>query len=172
MFELKDLPSRDTLARFADEYGNPDVEGLHTWLTWASATNQMLSAFDENLARHGLSQTNFFVLLLLKRNPEGLTVGALAEGVSVASQTMTRAVAKMEANGLCSKHEDPLDGRLWIVRLRPEGEAALARVLPRHYEWVAELMSTFTEKERASLAKLMVKVGPALAAIAYRNGSG
>ncbi|MDT8464592.1 MarR family transcriptional regulator, partial [Alcaligenes nematophilus] len=73
MFELKDLPSYDTLVKMGVEYRNPDVDGLQAWLIWASATSEMLSAFEANLDRtSGLSQTQFFVLILLKRNPDGL----------------------------------------------------------------------------------------------------
>ena len=58
MFELKDLPSYETLVRLGEEYKNPDVDGLHHWLVWASATSEMLSAFEANLAQTcGLSQT-------------------------------------------------------------------------------------------------------------------
>lgn len=162
MFELKDLPTRDTLSQFAKLYGNPDVDGLHTWLIWASATSEMLSAFEGNLARNGVSQTQFFVLLLLKRSPDGLSVGALANGVAVTSQSMTRAVAKMEEAGLCSKHGDPNDGRFWIVRLTAAGEAVLRKVLPRHYAWVANFMSHYDKRDRERLVKLMLKVVPAL----------
>ena len=162
MFELKDLPSRSTLEQFARIYPNPDVDGLHTWLTWASATHQMLAAFDENLAREGLSQTQFFVLLLLKRNPQGLSVGALADGVAVTSQSMTRALGKMEKAGLCSKHDAPHDGRFWIVRLEPAGEAVLKDVLPKHYAWVASFMRHYDKTERQALSALMLKVAPAL----------
>lgn len=162
MFELKDLPSRETLEQFGKQYGNPSVESLHTWLVWASATDEMLAAFEANLATHGLSQTPFFVLLLLKRNPEGLTIGELASGVAVASQTMTRAINKMEASGLCSKHPDPKDGRISVVRLTTQGEDALNAALPKHYEWVANFMSDFTADELALLNKMMLKVGPAL----------
>ena len=164
MFELKDLPNQETLAQFALLYGNPDLSGLHTWLLWAAATNEMLKAFDDNLARNGLSQTQFFVLLLLKRNPEGLSVGALADGVAITSQSMTRAIAKMDAAGICTKHADPEDGRLWIVRLTATGETILRKVLPRHYAWVAGFMSHYNEKEREALVKLMRKVRPALGA--------
>ncbi|AZD55440.1 MarR family winged helix-turn-helix transcriptional regulator [Pseudomonas chlororaphis subsp. aurantiaca] len=162
MFELKDLPSRETLEHFGKLYDNPDVEGLYTWLVWASATDEMLSAFNANLARENLAQTPFFVLLLLKRNPGGLSIGALADGVAVASQTMTRAIKQMEAAGLCTKHPDPDDGRYWIVRLTPEGDSTLGRVLPKHYEWVARFMSHFKEDERELLVKLMMRVAPAL----------
>ncbi|MBB4868281.1 DNA-binding MarR family transcriptional regulator [Pseudomonas nitritireducens] len=170
MFELKDLPSRETLARFGKLYDNPDVGGLHTWLVWASATNEMLSAFDDNLAREGLSQTPFFVLLLLKRNPEGLTIGVLADGVAVASQTMTRAINKMEVANLCSKHPDPNDGRSWIVRLTSDGDVALGKVLPKHYSWVASFMSHFNTEERELLVRLMMKVSPALQQIRLTAG--
>ena len=112
MFELKDLPSYDTLAAFGTAYGNPDVDGLQAWLAWAAATGEMLSAFDANLARNGgLSQAQFFVLLLLKRNPTGLSVGALAQGVAVTSQTMTRTIDRMEGAGLCRREADPQDRR-------------------------------------------------------------
>ncbi len=162
MFELKDLPSRDTLEKFGKHYGNPDVNSLHTWLAWASATDEMLTAFEANLATHGLSQTPFFVLLLLKRNPEGLTIGALASGVAVASQTMTRAIHKMEASGWCSKHPDPEDGRISLVRLTTQGDAMLSHALPKHYEWVAKLMSDFTADELTQLTTIMRKVSSTL----------
>lgn len=159
MFELKDLPNFETLAAFAKTHSNPDVDGLHTWLIWASATSQMLTAFEANLARCGLSQTQFFVLLLLKRNPSGLSIGSLADGVSVTSQTMTRVIDRMEANVLCGKFADPGDRRAWIVRLAPAGEQMLDRCLPEHYAWVAELMSRFSPDERKSLRELMFKLG-------------
>jgi len=159
MFELKDLPSYDTLAAFGTAYGNPDVDGLHTWLVWASATNEMLSAFEGNLARNGgLSQSQFFVLLLLKRNPDGLSVGALAQGVAVTSQTMTRIVDRMEGAGLCQRAPDPNDRRSWLISLAPAGDELLGQALPAHYAWVANLMRHFSAEERQMLKQLMHKL--------------
>lgn len=159
MFELKDMPSYDTLAAFGAAYGNPDVDGLHTWLVWASATNEMLSAFEGNLARNGgLSQSQFFVLLLLKRNPDGLSVGALAQGVAVTSQTMTRIIDRMEGAGLCLRTPDPQDRRAWQIRLAPPGDELLSQALPAHYIWVANLMRHFSAEERQMLNQLMHKL--------------
>jgi DNA-binding MarR family transcriptional regulator len=159
MFELQDLPSYDTLAAFGAAYGNPDVGGLHAWLAWASATGEMLSAFDANLAKNGgLSQSQFFVLLLLKRNPAGLSVGALAQGVAVTSQTMTRTLDRMEGAGLCRREADPQDRRAWLIHLTPAGDALLAQALPAHYTWVANLMRHFSAEERALLQRLTAKL--------------
>ncbi|RZS30030.1 MarR family winged helix-turn-helix transcriptional regulator [Corticibacter populi] len=162
MFELKDLPSYDTLEAFGSLYGNPDVKGLQTWLIWASATQEMLAAFEANLARAcGLSQTQFFVLLLLKRNPDGLSVGALAEGVSVTSQTMTRVIDRMVGAGLCSRDIDPADARARLVKLAPTGDDMLGKALPSHYAWVAKLMRHFNAGERQMLNQLMFKLNKA-----------
>lgn len=156
MLELKDLPSYDTLAAFGEAYGNPDVDGLHTWLLWASATKEMLSAFESNLARNGgLSQSQFFVLILLKRNPAGLSVGALAQGVGVTSQTMTRIIDRMEGERLCQREPDPRDRRAWLLRLAERGDALLGKALPAHYAWVANLMRHFSAEERQLLKHLM-----------------
>ncbi|MFT4265862.1 MAG: MarR family transcriptional regulator [Xenophilus sp.] len=162
MFELKDLPSYDTLQAFGARYGNPDVQGLQTWLIWASATQAMISAFEANLAQaSGLSQTQFFVLLLLKRNPDGLSVGALADGVSVTSQTMTRVIDRMVGAQLCSRDVDPADARARLVKLTPGGEELLDKALPRHYAWVARLMQHFNAEERQMLSQFMLKLGQA-----------
>ena len=159
MFELKDLPSYDTLAAFGTAYGNPDVDGLQAWLAWAAATGEMLSAFDANLARNGgLSQAQFFVLLLLNRNPAGLSVGALAQGVAVTSQTMTRTIDRMEGAGLCRREADPQDRRAWLIHLTEPGGALLAQALPAHYAWVARLMAHFDAQERQVLRRLMTKL--------------
>jgi DNA-binding MarR family transcriptional regulator len=157
MFVLKDLPSYDTLDQFAINYHNPDVEGLQTWLLWASSTSAMMAAFEANIARFGLSQTQFFVLLLLKRNPFGLSVGALAQGVGVTSQTMTRVLDRMERDQLCSKQADPKDRRAWLIVLTKEGDQLLGQALPAHYAWVAQLMSGFSSEERLALQTTMEK---------------
>ncbi|MGE0968832.1 MarR family winged helix-turn-helix transcriptional regulator (plasmid) [Klebsiella sp. WOUb02] len=162
MFELKDLPSYATLEAFGVHYGNPDVKGLQTWLIWASATQEMLAAFEVNLARLcGLSQTQFFVLLLLKRNPDGLSVGSLADGVSVTSQTMTRVIDRMVRAELCDRNVDPTDARARLIRISPQGDSMLGKALPGHYEWVAKLMSYFSEEERLMLSQLMLKLSKA-----------
>lgn len=164
MFELKDLPSYETLVRLGEEYKNPDVDGLHHWLIWASATSEMLAAFEANLAQNfGLSQTQFFVLILLKRNPKGLSIGALADGVAVTSQTMTRVIDRMEANGLCYRKPDPEDRRAWLVFLAPDGDELLSKALPAHYVWVAKLMSHFDDDDRQLLKRLMLKINQASA---------
>lgn len=158
MFELKDLPSHETLRAFSKRYHNPDIDGLQLWLMWASSTNEMLSAFDANLASHGLTQAKFFVLLLLLRNSVGLSITALAEGVNVTSPTMTRIIDRMEAASLCERAQDPRDRRAWIVRIAKEGESVMERAMPSHYAWVAELMAHFNDMERAQIRHLMSKL--------------
>lgn len=162
MFELKDLPSSEILSTFAKEYHNPDLDAVGTWLQVARSTSDMMSAFDANLARHGLSQTKFFVLLLLKRNSSGLGLGRLAEGVSVSSPTMTGIIDRMESAGLCKREQDANDRRAWVVRLLPAGETLLGQALPDHYLWVSRVMSEFNTAERQLLRDLMARLNQSL----------
>jgi len=169
MFELKDLPSQGTLEAFALQYRNPDVEGLHLWLMWASSTNAMLSAFTDQLATHGLTQAKFFVMLLLLRNPSGLSIAALAEGVNVTSPTMTRIIDRMEVAGLCEREQHTMDRRAWVVRIAKDGQAMMAQAIPDHYTWVAELMSHFNVDERSQIRHLMNKLNKATQAVGATN---
>ncbi|WP_175780175.1 MarR family winged helix-turn-helix transcriptional regulator [Burkholderia anthina] len=162
MFDLKDMPNSDTLSEFALKYKNPDVAGLQSWLYMARTCSDMMAAFEANLSRHGLSQTKFFVLLLLKRHPDGLGVGRLAEGTGVSSPTMTGIVDRLEQAGLCQRVADAEDRRAWVIRLLPDGDRLLGEALPDHYRWVAELMSHFGEDERVQLSALMLKLNHAL----------
>lgn len=157
MLEIRDLPSIETLEAFGKQYNNPDVDALHTWLLWTARTTDALSEFDTFLLEHDLMQSKFFVLMLLKRNAAGLSVGALAAGVGVTSPTMTRIIDRMEAAGLCVKHADEMDRRAWVVRLGEEGDRILARVVPKYYAWVANFMSDFTPADRKDLRRLMKK---------------
>ena len=165
MFELKDLPSIETLSQFARQYPNPDIEGLHTWLFMASSTSEMMAAFEANLARHGLSQTKFFVLLLLKRSPLGVSIGKLANGVGVSSPTMTGMVERMQQAGLCRREQDPDDRRTWTVRLLAGGDALLSIVLPDHYKWVGDVMSALDDLERIQLKQLIAKLSASVAQV-------
>ncbi|NVD99201.1 MULTISPECIES: MarR family winged helix-turn-helix transcriptional regulator [unclassified Massilia] len=165
MLELKDLPSFDTLSQFAKLYPNPDVDGVRTWLLLSRSCSDMMGDFEQNLARHGLSQTKFFVLLLLKRNPDGLGVRRLAEGVNVSSPTMTGIIDRLEHAKLCRREQDASDRRAWVVRLLPAGETLLAAALPEHYAWVAQLMSVFSQDEREQLSMLMRKLNGSVAQI-------
>lgn len=161
MFELKDLPSSETLEAFSKRYGNPDIEGLNLWLMFAFSTEEMLSAFTANLARHKLTQAKFFVLLLLLRNPSGLSIAALAQGVNVTSPTMTRIIDRMEVAGLCQRVQDSKDRRAWVVSIASKGESIMSKAIPDHYAWVATLMGYFDATEREQLYHLMTKLGRA-----------
>lgn len=169
MFELKDLPSSDTLEAFSKRYHNPDIEGLRLWLQLAFSTEEMLSAFTANLAQHKLTQAKFFVLLLLLRNPNGLSIAALAQGVNVASPTMTRIIDRMEVAGLCKRVQDANDRRAWVVSIASKGDMIMSRAIPDHYAWVAVLMGHFDAAEREQIYHLMTKLSRATKAVSTRE---
>ena len=160
MFELKDLPEPRHAGKAGSRVPKPRCRrvadfgssGLLPPVQCCLLLKPTLTVLP------GLSQTQFFVLILLKRNPDGLSIDVLADGVSVTSQTINSIIDRMEAAGLCEREQHPQDRRAWVVRLTEYGAQVLGKALPAHYVWVAKLMSHFDESERDTLVKLMFKL--------------
>lgn len=162
MFELKDLPSHATLLQFAARFPSLDISALETWLSLMRVSAELMADFEALLAQHGLSQTKFWVLILLKRNPAGLALTQLAASAGVSNPTMTGIVDRMERDLLVARHNDLADRRAFIVQLTPAGEALLDATLPHHYERVGNLLTPLSPEERAQLSTLLLKLLPAI----------
>src|SRR4029450_2617964 len=80
----------------------------------------------------GLTPTQGQVLALLRANPRGLRLGALADQLGVTSATTSDSVAALHRKGLIAKEPTAGDGRGVVVVLTPTGsrEAAAAAALP------------------------------------------
>ena len=158
MFNLRDLPSHSTLLQFARSYPDLDVSALESWLLLLRSASDEVAEFENFLSEYGLSPTKFFVLILLKRNPDGLAPSRLAEGVDVSYPTMTGIVDRLERDGVVRREETPEDRRCVPVRLTKKGQALLDSLLPPHYARVAQLFGGLTKTDRATLKKLLGKL--------------
>ncbi|MEW9897822.1 MarR family transcriptional regulator [Chitinivorax sp. PXF-14] len=160
MFELKDLPSHATLLQFAARFPSLDISALETWLSLMRVSSELMADFEALLAQHGLSQTKFWVLILLKRNPAGLVLTQLAASAGVSNPTMTGIIDRMERDLLVARHNDASDRRAYIVQLTPSGAVLLDTTLPHHYEQVGSLLNPLSAEERAQLSALLLKLLP------------
>lgn len=158
MFDLRELPSHDTMLRFASSYPDLDISALESWLTMLRTASDELTAFDEFLAEYGVSQTKFFVLLLLKRHPDGLTPSRLAQGVAVSPPTMTGIVDRLARDGLVERIDIPTDRRSAMINLTDAGKQLMDTLLPPHYARIASLFAVLSEAERQTLQTLMGKL--------------
>jgi DNA-binding MarR family transcriptional regulator len=81
-----------------------------------------------------------------------LTLGALAEVERVAPPSVTKAVAKLEGEGLVGRQIDGADRRVAWVSLTPAGAARLARIRKRRSLWLATRLAALDDVDRRKLA--------------------
>jgi DNA-binding MarR family transcriptional regulator len=97
--------------------------------TLRRATRAVTALYDAALSPTGLRITQFSVLRTLERRGP-LTITALAAAAALDRSTMGRNLAPLRRRRLV-KLQSGEDQRERVVRLTPEGRAAIRRALPR-----------------------------------------
>jgi DNA-binding MarR family transcriptional regulator len=105
----------------------------------------------------GLTPTQGQVLALLRANPEGLRLGALAEQLGVTAATTSDSVTALQRKGLVTKEPMAGDGRGVIVLLTPTGtrEAAAAAAWP---DFLLEAVGELSTVEQATFLRALVSM--------------
>jgi DNA-binding MarR family transcriptional regulator len=103
----------------------------------------------------GLTPTQGQALALLRANPEGLRLGALARQLGVTQPTASDSVAALHRKGLVAKGPATGDGRAVVVRLTPAGalEAAAAAAWP---DFLLEAVGELSAAEQAAFLRALV----------------
>jgi len=109
----------------------------------------------------GLSLTKTSLLGHLARRGD-LSPGELAAADRLQPQSVTRALAELERDGLVQRYPDPADKRTHRIRLTVTGRATLGADMRRRDEWLAGAMASLTPGQRATLleaADLLARLG-------------
>ncbi len=103
----------------------------------------------------GLTPTQGQVLALLRANPAGLRLGALASELGVTAATTSDSVSALQRKGLVVKAPLAGDGRAVVVRLTPAGtrEAAAAAAWP---DFLLEAVDELSPAEQAAFLRGLV----------------
>jgi DNA-binding MarR family transcriptional regulator len=103
----------------------------------------------------GLTPTQGQALALLRANPAGLRLGALAAQLGVTAPTASDSVAALHRKGLVAKAPLAGDGRAVVVRLTPAGvhEAAAAAAWP---DFLLEAVGELSAAEQAAFLRALV----------------
>ncbi|KZE13452.1 MULTISPECIES: MarR family winged helix-turn-helix transcriptional regulator [Sphingomonas] len=91
-----------------------------------AATIAINRTYKPMLDRMGITYPQFLVLLTLSDSEDGLTIGAIAERLSLEPSTITPLAKRMEAAGLVDRLRNPEDERQVLVRLTEAGRARWA----------------------------------------------
>lgn len=86
------------------------------------------------------------------------TIGALSETMDVEPSTVTRAVARLETEGLVFKRRSERDHREVLVELTDLGSARHQYFVDRAYRIYEEIFTVFDTAEREALADLLERM--------------
>ncbi len=120
-----------------------------------AALTRELSA--QLVANHGLTLSEYEVLMLLARAPDGVMRRVdLAHEVRLSPSGVTRMLDRLEAGGLVGKASCAKDARVTYAQLTEAGVAKLEECAPGHVAAAERLLGErFDEHELTSLVELL-----------------
>ncbi len=112
-----------------------------------TANNLMAKRVDSKLGLHGISLTEFLVMLHLYNQKERQARRSdLAEKIGLSASGVTRMLAPMEKIGLVQKEKNPRDARVSLVKLTRTGENILSESMVSVNEIADTIFSEFKPK--------------------------
>jgi DNA-binding MarR family transcriptional regulator len=134
-------------------------EALRLWLRLLTCTqlvekqvrSQLRERFDTTLPR-------FDLMAQLERSAEGLKMNELSRRMMVTGGNVTGITDQLAAEGLVDRLDVEGDRRAYRVRLTAKGRKLFHEMAHQHEGWILNAFSSLSDKEIASLHKLLGKV--------------
>ena len=136
-----------------------DHSALRIWLRLLTCTQLI-----EKRVRAGLREEfattlpRFDLMAQLERHREGLKMNELSRLLMVTGGNVTAIVDQLEKEGLVERLDHAGDRRAFRIRLTRSGEKSFGEMARAHEQWVVELLSGLTRRERDELLKLLAKL--------------
>jgi MarR family transcriptional regulator, organic hydroperoxide resistance regulator len=108
-------------------------------------------------ARHGVYEGQQYILLCLW-SEDGLTPGEVSRRLGLATPTVTRATARMEAAGLLRREPDPGDRRRVRLVLTDRGRALEKTIGREMADLNARALATLDPSERVALLSALNEI--------------
>lgn len=166
--------------RSAREAGDDfDPEALTVMMMLYRAVAAVDRTHAAELAPYKLSLSQFQTLSVLHRVQEPVTMGELAELLSVRRANLTGLIDTLAQRSLVQRVLNPHDRRSFLVEITPAAEAFLADFLPRHWRFLKGLTSGLTTDELQQLGALldrfqasMATASTAMPTVSVHDGQG
>ncbi|MCC7354322.1 MAG: winged helix DNA-binding protein [Anaerolineae bacterium] len=97
-------------------------------------------------------------------NTEGLSPTHLSHWRKVSKNTISALLRGLEEQGLIQRTLDPVDKRVFRIRLTDAGREFVRSTAPQHVAYMNSLLADLTPPERAQLLELLGKLSRSLAA--------
>ncbi|HJS33368.1 MAG TPA: MarR family transcriptional regulator [Alphaproteobacteria bacterium] len=120
----------------------------------ARASHQVSREFHAQLRPHGLSVAEWRVLATLI-DGDGLSLGELADAVLFKQPSLTKAIDRMERDGLVRRLPGAGDRRRIRIVITPRGAAAVRGLLARAKLHEAQILATYRPEEIENLKRVL-----------------
>lgn len=155
----------DKEARLAGTTAAEHPEELRLWLRMLTCTNLvdariragLRTQFDTTLPR-------FDLMAQLERARDGLKMNELSRRMMVTGGNVTAITDQLVSEELVERIPVPDDRRAFRVRLTPKGRRQFSEMAQVHEAWIVEAFAGLSEREVATLHRLLGKVKDALRA--------
>jgi DNA-binding MarR family transcriptional regulator len=134
-------------------------EALRLWLRLLTCT-QIVEKQVRSLLRERFDTTlpRFDLMAQLERSPDGLKMNELSRRMMVTGGNVTGITDQLVAEGLVDRVDVAGDRRAYRVRLTGKGRKLFHEMALQHESWVVEAFAGLSDKEVATLHKLLGKV--------------
>jgi MarR family transcriptional regulator, 2-MHQ and catechol-resistance regulon repressor len=163
--EMNRHPSTHPVARRqASEPGQParrtptEQAALKLWVVLSRAQAAIARHAEADVARHGLTITEFAILEALHHKGP-LLLGELQQKILVSSGGVTYLVDRLVEKGFVERRACPADRRARYAALTPAGNRLLARIFPEHAKHIVRALSGLGTAERAQATELLRTLG-------------
>ena len=111
------------------------------------------------LKAHGLSETQYELLVILKYGPQdGLSCSHIAQHMICHDPDVTRILDRLEKRGMVARRRDPADRRIVVTRVLPTGLALLdiveATIASLHAQQFAVLLPDELERLQTQITRM------------------
>lgn len=116
-------------------------EDYQNLLAFRTALRRFLQWSQDKAAEAGLTAAHYQLLLAVKGHAgnEGPTVGDVAGYLLLRPQSVVELIDRAERAGLLERWQDDDDRRVTRIRLTPDGEQRLERLVPAHIDELQQL---------------------------------
>ncbi|EGL53052.1 transcriptional regulator [Methylophaga aminisulfidivorans MP] len=159
MLQLKDLPDKAILEKFASRYPEVDINAVMQFLHLLGVASELSVGLDKFLSRYDLLQGRWWVLILLMREDTFMSSHSkLAEQAGVSRATMTGLLDGLAREGLIKRIVDEKDKRQTQIKLTKKGQQKLDEVMPDYYQRLGQLMSVIDKEQGQVLMDVLAKL--------------
>ncbi len=109
-------------------------------------------------AQFGITLPRFDLMAQLERSRNGLRMGELSRRMMVTGGNVTGITDQLVPEGLVERRPIAGDRRAHAVRLTAKGRKLFNEMAQQHEDWIVQAFSALTDKDLATLHRLLGKV--------------